>query len=72
MLKSESEAWNFCLIMLIIFLHNMRHLIVGHSLLPTPLTFLTHINHVHIAPILIIMLETVHPLDNFLIFPMSN
>jgi short subunit fatty acids transporter len=37
--------------------------VVGHLLIPTTLTIFTHINHVHIAQILIIVLVIVHPED---------
>jgi hypothetical protein len=41
----------------------MFRLVVGHLLLSTALTIVTHINHVHIAPILITVLVIVHPGD---------
>ena len=66
MLKSEGEAWIFCSMIL------MFPLVVGHQLLLTTLTFLTHVNHVHTAPTLIIRLKIVHPWDNFLIFHMCK
>jgi hypothetical protein len=47
MLKSENEAWIFLIIIITIFLHNMLRLVVGHRLLSTTLTIVTHINHVH-------------------------
>jgi hypothetical protein len=72
MLKSEIKAWFFLMIVITIFLHNMLHLMVGHLLLPTTLTIFTHINHVHIAPILIIVLVIVHPGDKAPIFHMSK
>jgi hypothetical protein len=65
MLKRESEAWIFLLIILAIFLYNMLPLVVGHPLLPITLTFSTHMNHVHFVPVLIIILTIVHHLDNF-------
>jgi hypothetical protein len=68
MLKSESEAWNFSLMILIIFLHNMFRLVVGNLLLPTTLLISTHMNHVHTALILIIVLVIVHLGDNCPIF----
>jgi len=46
--------------------------VVGHLLLPTILTIFTHINYVHIAPILILVLVIVHPEDNFAILLMSK
>jgi hypothetical protein len=72
MLKSESEAWIFLLIIMPIFMHYMLRLVVGHMLQLTTLTISTHINHVHIAPILIIVLLIVHPEDNSLILHMSK
>jgi hypothetical protein len=72
MLKSESETWIFLTIIITIFLHNMLRLVVGHLLLPTTFTIFTHINHVHIAPILIIVLIIVHPRDNSAIILMSK
>jgi hypothetical protein len=72
MLKSENEAWIFLMIIIKKFLHNMLRLVVGHLLLPTTLTIFTHINHVHIAQILIIVLVIVHPGDNVPIFHMSK
>jgi hypothetical protein len=63
MLKSVSEAWIFLMTIIVIFLHNMLRLVVGHLLIPTTLTIFTHINHVHIAQILIIVLVIVHPED---------
>jgi hypothetical protein len=68
MLKSESEAWIFHLVILIIFLYNMFLLIVGHPFLPITLTFSTHMNHVFFFSILITMLAIVHHLYDFLIF----
>jgi hypothetical protein len=59
MLKSKSEAWTFLMIIITIFLHNMLHLMVGHLLLQTTLTISTHINHLHIVSIFIIMLVIV-------------
>jgi hypothetical protein len=50
----------------------MLHLVVGHLLLSTTLTIFTHINHVHIAPILIIVPVIVHLGDNAPIFHMSR
>jgi hypothetical protein len=50
----------------------MLRLVVGYLLLPTTLTIFTHINHVHIAQILIIVLVIVHPGDNVPIFHMSK
>jgi short subunit fatty acids transporter len=41
------------------FLHNMFRLVIGHLLLPTTLTISTHMNHVHIVSIIIIMLVIV-------------
>jgi hypothetical protein len=72
MLKSESEARNFSLMILIIFLHNMFRLVVGNLLLPTTLLISTHMNHVHIALIHIIVLVIVHPRDNSVIFHISK
>jgi hypothetical protein len=72
MLEGASEAWILILKVIVIFLHNMLHLVVGHLLQPTTLTVSTHINHVHIAPILIIVLVVVHPGDNSAILPMSK
>jgi hypothetical protein len=56
MLESESKAWIFLMLIIIIFLHNMLRLVVGHLLLPTTLTISTHMNHVHTVSIIIIML----------------
>jgi hypothetical protein len=70
MLKSENETWIFLIIIITIFLHNMLRLVVGHLLLSTTLTIVTLINHVHIAPILIIVLVIVHPGDEAPIFHM--
>jgi hypothetical protein len=72
MLKNESEAWNFSLMILIIFLHNMFRLVVGHPLLPTTLVISTDMDHVHIDLILIIVLVIVHLGDNSPIFHMSK
>jgi hypothetical protein len=72
MLKSEGEVWIFILIILIIFLHNMFPQVVGHPLLLAIIKNFTHINYVHIAQILIIVIIIVHPRDNFLIFHMSK
>jgi hypothetical protein len=69
MLKSEREAWIF---LLMIFLYNMLCLVVGHLLQPTTLLISTHMDHVHIALILIIVLVIVHPVDNSVIFHMSK
>jgi hypothetical protein len=55
----------------VIFLHNMLRLVVGHPLQPTTLTISTHMNHIHIALILIIVL-VVHRGDNSTIFLMSK
>jgi hypothetical protein len=60
------------LIIIVIFLHNMLHLVVGHPLHPTTLTISTHMHHVHTAPILIIVLVIVHPGDNSAIFLVSK
>jgi len=46
--------------------------VVGHLLQPTTLTVSTHMNHVHIAPILIIVLVIVHPGDNSIVFHTSK
>jgi len=67
-----SEVWIFILIIVVIFLHNMLHLVVGHPLQPTTLTIPTHMNHIHIAPILIIVLVIVHPGDDSAIFLVSK
>jgi hypothetical protein len=69
MLKSESEEWIF---LLMIFLYNMLRLVVGHLFQPTTLTISTHIDHVHIAQIIIIVLVIVHPGDNPKKFHMSK
>jgi hypothetical protein len=50
----------------------MLSLVVGHLLQPTTLTISTHINDVHIAPILIIVLVIVHHGENSPIFHMSK
>jgi hypothetical protein len=50
----------------------MLHIIVGRRLLPTTLKIFTHMDHVHIAPILIIVLVIVHLGDNSIIFRMSK
>jgi len=71
-LKSENEAWIFLLLIIVIFMHNMLRLVVGHQLQPTTLTTSTHINHVHIAQILIIVPVIVHPGDNAPIFHMRK
>jgi hypothetical protein len=47
MLKNESAAWIFRLMILIIFLYNMLLVVVGHPLLPTTLIFSTQMNHVY-------------------------
>ena len=65
-LMSEGESWIFHLVILIL------HLVVGHQVLLTTLTLLTHINHVHIASTLIIRLKIVHPSNNFPIFHMGK
>lgn len=57
---------------IVIFLHNMLHLVVGHMLQPTNFTVSTHMNYVHIVLILIIVLIIVHPGDNSIIFHMSK
>jgi hypothetical protein len=72
MLKSESEAWNFSLMILKFLLHSMFRLVEGHPLLPTTLLISTHMDHVHIALILIIVLVIVHLGDNSLFFHMSK
>jgi hypothetical protein len=72
MLKSESEAWNFSLMISIIFLYNMLHIVVRRQLLPTTLKIFTHMDYVHIALILIIVRVIVHPGDNFPIFHMNK
>jgi hypothetical protein len=54
------------------FLHKMLRLVVGHLLLSTTLKIFTHINHIHIAPILIIVLVIVHHGDNSAIILMSR
>jgi len=53
-------------------MHNMLHLVVGHLLHPTTLKTSTHINHVHIAQIFIIVLVIVYSRDNAPIFHMSK
>jgi hypothetical protein len=50
----------------------MFRLVVEHPLLPTALKISTHMDYVHIALILIIVLEIVHLGDNFPIFHMSK
>jgi hypothetical protein len=50
----------------------MLRLVVGHPLQPTTLTISTHMNHVYIALILIIVLVIVHHGDNSAIFLMSK
>lgn len=50
----------------------MFHLVVGHPLLPTTLLISIHMNHIHIALTLIIVLVIVHPMDNSIIFHMSK
>jgi hypothetical protein len=72
MLKSKSEAWNFSLMILIIFLHNIFRLVVGRQLLPTTLKIFTHMDYIHIALIISIVRVIVHPVDNYLIFHMSK
>jgi hypothetical protein len=69
MLEGASEAWIFILMIIVIFLHNMLHLVVRHLLQPTTLTVSTHINHVHIALIVIIIVLVIVRLgDNSIIF----
>jgi hypothetical protein len=46
--------------------------VVGHPIQPTTLTISTHMNHVHIALILITVLVVVLPGDNSAIFLMSK
>jgi len=72
MLEGASEAWVLILKFIVIFLHNMLHLVVGHLLQPTTLTVSTHTNHVHIAPILIIVPVIVHLGDNSAILLVSK
>lgn len=60
------------MIIIVIFLHIMLHLVVGHPLKPTTLTISTHKNYVHIAPILIIVLVIVFPVNNSVIFHSSK
>jgi hypothetical protein len=72
MLESASEVWILILKFIVIFLHNMLRLVVGHPLQPTTLTISTHMNHIHIAPTLIIVQVIVHPGDNSAIFLMSK
>jgi hypothetical protein len=50
----------------------MLRLAVGHLLQLTTLTVSIHMDHVHIASILIIVLVIVHLEDNPLIFHMSK
>jgi hypothetical protein len=50
----------------------MLRLVVGHLLQPTTLTVSTHTNHVHIAPILIIVPVIVHLGDNSAILLVSK
>jgi hypothetical protein len=50
----------------------MLQIVVGHQLLPTTLKIFTHMDHVHIALILIIVRVTVHLGDNAPIFHMSK
>ena len=64
MFKNESETWIYYLMILIIFLNNMLPLVIVHLLLPTTLTFSTHMNHVVL--ILFTMLAIVLHLHNFL------
>jgi len=68
----HAKAWIFILIIIVIFLHNMLRLVVGHPLQPTILTVSTHMEHVHTALILIIVLVIVHPEDNPIIFHLSK
>jgi hypothetical protein len=72
MLKGTSEACIFILIIIVIFLHKMLLLVVGHPLQPTTLTISTHMDHVHITLILIIVLVIVLPRDNSAIFHLSK
>jgi hypothetical protein len=72
MIKSDSEAWIFLLIIMANFMHNMIHLMGGLLLQPTTLTISTSINHVHIAHILIIVPIIVHLGDNAPNFHMSK
>ena len=66
MLNSLGEAWVFRSIIFTI------PLVVGHQILPTTLRILTHMNHVHTAPTLIVVQVIVHIGDNFPIFHMSR
>jgi hypothetical protein len=50
----------------------MLHLVVGQLLQPTTLTVSTHMNHVHIIPILIIVLVIVYLGDNSTILLVSK
>jgi len=72
MLMSEGETKIFHLMISIIFLYNMLQIVVGHQLLPTTLKIFTHMDHVHIALIIIIVRVTVHLGDNAPIFHMSK
>jgi len=72
MVNGASKAWIFILMIIVIFLHNMLRLVVGHLLQLTTLTVSIHMDHVHIASILIIVLVIVHLEDNPLIFHMSK
>jgi len=72
MLEGASEAWILILKFIVIFLHNMLRLVVGHPLQPTTHTISTHMNHVYIALIFIIVLVIVHRGDNSAIFLMSK
>jgi hypothetical protein len=57
---------------IVIFLHDLLHLVEGHLLQPTILTISTHMNHVHIALILIIVPIIVHNVDNSIIVHISK
>jgi hypothetical protein len=72
MLKGASEAWILILKFIVIFLHKMLRLVVGHPLQPTTHTISTHMNHVHIALILIIVPVIVHLGDNSAILLVSK
>ena len=70
MQNSEGQARIFHLVTFMLLI------LVGCQILPTTLRIFTHMDHVHIASILIIGLETVHPMGNlpnfFFFFDMST
>ena len=66
MLNSEGEAWTSRLVIFMLLL------VVGCQILPTTFKIFTHMDHVHIAQIHIIVLAIVHHGDNFPIFHMSR